>query len=327
MEDFREVIPESVAAETPQNVELNPENKKGLVLSGGGAKGVYQAGALRVLKEKGYLDDIGYISGVSIGAINAVLYLMDDIEGMDRVWDDMDTENIISIDNIEIGENGLYFSREKITKILTDFVDFKKISESDIKVYAGVSRILGPDAFLAEYMTLNGKSAEEIKAIVTASSSLPVIYEPVMINGNKYMDGGPTDNEPVRPLYEAGVRDFIVIGLTAGKKFDASKYPDAHFEVLYPSTDLGGLFKGTLNFYDDSKNYVRKLGIKDTERYIKVYIEKDESYIAMEETLKKLDQEAVLREAKAENVYNHYQSKISASLDYISSIEEKYKDF
>ena len=324
--DFREVTYNNPISTVADPVEAF-KGKKGLVLCGGGAKGVFQCGVLRILKEKGLLDNIGAISGVSIGAINSVLYMMDDMDGMDKVWDDMDPENIISIDNLEIGDNGLYFSRSKVTKILTDYLDFDKIRNSDIKLYAGVSKILGPDSYIAEYMTLNGKSDAEIKDIITASSSLPVIYEPVKINGALYMDGGPTDNEPVKPLYDAGIRDFIVIGMTYGKKFDETKYPGAHFEVIYPSLDLGGLLSGTLNFYDSNKEFVRKLGRKDAERYIKIHIEMDESYIAMEQTLKEIDQRSVINDARATNAYNTFHSRISSSMDYIKNLDEKYKDY
>ncbi len=342
--DFREVIkddgssinpvPESGTDVkpfiSPEFVPLNAGDsgkKKGLVLSGGGAKGAYQAGVLRVLKEKGLLSDVGYISGVSIGAINMALYLMDDMDGMDKVWDDMDTKEIISLDTLTMSGDRLYFSRERITKILTDFISFDKISKSEIKTFAGVSRIIGADQYIGEYLSLNGRSDEDIRTIITASSSLPVIHEPVSFEGKLYMDGGPTDNEPVKPLYDIGVRDFIVIGLQFDRKFDYSKYPGAHFEVIYPSKDLGGLFTGTLNFEDDNKNYIRKLGLKDAERYIKVNILKDEGYILMEEELKKLDHRALDRENHADNVYNYYQDRISTSMDYIKNLEEKYKDY
>ena len=43
----------------------------GLVLAGGGGKGAYQVGVLKMLQEQGLLEDVTAISGASIGAVNA----------------------------------------------------------------------------------------------------------------------------------------------------------------------------------------------------------------------------------------------------------------
>nr|MCR4847097.1 patatin-like phospholipase family protein [Eubacterium sp.] len=43
----------------------------GLVLSGGGGKGIYQVGMLKALAEAGKLDDVVAVSGTSIGCVNA----------------------------------------------------------------------------------------------------------------------------------------------------------------------------------------------------------------------------------------------------------------
>ena len=46
----------------------------GLVLAGGGGKGIYQVGIMKSLAEAGLLDDIVAVSGTSIGGVNAVLF-------------------------------------------------------------------------------------------------------------------------------------------------------------------------------------------------------------------------------------------------------------
>ena len=50
------------------------EKGTGLVLAGGGGKGIYQVGVLKSLAEAGVLDDIKAVSGTSIGGVNAVLF-------------------------------------------------------------------------------------------------------------------------------------------------------------------------------------------------------------------------------------------------------------
>ena len=100
---------------------------------------------------------------------------------------------------------------------------------------------------------MNEASPADVKQILLASTSLPVIYESVTIGETTYRDGGLADNSPVKPLYDAGIRQFILIGMAAGKTFDTSKWPDASFITLYPSRDIGDLIDGTLDFGKRSK--------------------------------------------------------------------------
>ena len=64
----------------------------GLVLAGGGGKGAYQVGVLKVLQEQGLLEDVTAISGASIGAVNAMLYSMNDMERMYQAWNEIDMD-------------------------------------------------------------------------------------------------------------------------------------------------------------------------------------------------------------------------------------------
>ncbi len=67
-------------------------NDFALVLSGGGARGAYQAGALRglyeICKEVGHFDPFRNLVGVSAGAINAA-YLATEADNLDRATDNM----------------------------------------------------------------------------------------------------------------------------------------------------------------------------------------------------------------------------------------------
>ena len=70
----------------------------GLVLAGGGGKGAYQVGVLKVLQEQGLLEDVTAISGASIGAVNAMLYSMNDMERMYQAWNEIDMDTVFDID-------------------------------------------------------------------------------------------------------------------------------------------------------------------------------------------------------------------------------------
>ena len=77
-------IPQELSqpAAAAQGSTLSP--KLGIALSGGGGKGAYQVGVLRVLRAAGVRPDV--IAGTSVGAINATLLCLDDIEVAADFW-------------------------------------------------------------------------------------------------------------------------------------------------------------------------------------------------------------------------------------------------
>lgn len=298
-----------------------------LVLDGGGGKGAYQIGVLKALKEQGYLDDVKGISGASIGAVNSLLYAMDDVELMYKAWKEIDMDTVFDIELDMLAEKKLYFSRHEMISMLEKYIDFDKILDGRYEIYHSLCKLNSElQPLEAEYRKLSDYDVETIKNILLASTSMPVIYEPVKIGDNYYRDGGIVDNEPIQPLYDAGYRMFIVIGLNSAKKFDGSKWPDASFITIYPSYDLGDLIDGTLDFSDKSKEFRELLGYKDGLRAIKTKFEGDEVYIRMEPVLARNDYNDVMMQVRVNQTYNAVESRINSNLDKFESIAKKYEN-
>ena len=83
----------------------------GLCLSGGGAKGAYQAGVVKALYDRG-IKNFTAISGTSIGAVNGYFIFTDNVEKLEHMWINIEenSENKIKIknntvDNSEIIKN------------------------------------------------------------------------------------------------------------------------------------------------------------------------------------------------------------------------------
>lgn len=64
------------------------EEKIGLCLSGGGAKGAYQVGVWKALQEYDYIKNIVAISGTSVGALNAALFTCNEQQKIEVLWTD-----------------------------------------------------------------------------------------------------------------------------------------------------------------------------------------------------------------------------------------------
>lgn len=68
----------------------------GLVLGGGGAKGAYEIGCWRALRECG-LSRFGAVAGTSVGALNAVLVAQDDFDRAEALWRDMRAGRVLRL--------------------------------------------------------------------------------------------------------------------------------------------------------------------------------------------------------------------------------------
>lgn len=69
-------------------VRIAARGRIGLVLGGGGAKGAYQIGCWKALRESG-ITRFDAIAGTSVGALNAVLVAQDDYAKAETIWHDM----------------------------------------------------------------------------------------------------------------------------------------------------------------------------------------------------------------------------------------------
>ncbi|MBQ1814997.1 MAG: patatin-like phospholipase family protein, partial [Ruminococcus sp.] len=109
----------------------------GLVLAGGGAKGAYQIGAWRALRELGI--EFNAIAGTSIGAINGALMAQGSFETAMRFWSNAEVSNGINLPfELKSGEN--LFSLSNMPQIFyevlrnggIDISPAKKIVEDNI---------------------------------------------------------------------------------------------------------------------------------------------------------------------------------------------------
>lgn len=223
--------------------------KIGLVLGGGGAKGAYQAGVLKALKEYKILKHVDCISATSIGALNSMKVLEKDIDGCLDIWKNVNKDIAMSKSSLltKIKTKSI-FSRDGFIKLAEEKINFKKVSKSKIDCYVVATPISkkvkdAPCEFL-----VNGKEKQDILSYLLASSALPVVFEPVVINGIKYMDGYGISNTPVETLKNKGCNVIFVVPLKDTS--DASKYSDDETFIIdfVSTTNDQGIKDGTLDF-------------------------------------------------------------------------------
>lgn len=300
-----------------QNTDRKDE-KWGLVLSGGGAKGAYQIGVWKAMQEAGLCDRIAGISGASIGSLNAVLFAAGDLEKAQKAWKKVNLLTVFDTEWSMIDGIEGFALREGMLHLVKDYVDYEKVRTYPYEIFCSIARIITKEYYEGEYCNVQGVDRERLELVLAASSAMPVIYEAVQIDGAMYRDGGLCDNVPIRPLYEQGYRKIMVIGLDKAQKRHERKFPEAEFWSVYPSYSLGDI-EGTLNFRQDFITFCRKLGYHDGKRWFAAYQngQVDEEALAGQA---KADYELIMAEIRREKL----EKSVEGNMKKLGNIMERY---
>ncbi|WP_199614406.1 patatin-like phospholipase family protein [Paenibacillus alkalitolerans] len=184
----------------------------GLVLEGGGMRGVYTAGVLERFLERELF--FSYVIGVSAGACNAVSYLSRQRGRNRRVTVDFaDHPEYISFKNwFKSGSVfGMDLIFDRIPNVI-DPLDYDRLfSITETFVMGTTDPVDGKPAYYGNREWTADRSA--FAAIIRASSSLPFFAPGVDIGGRLMYDGGVADPIPVRKALDDGC-DRVVVVLT-----------------------------------------------------------------------------------------------------------------
>lgn len=215
--------------------------KVGVVLSGGGAKGVAHIGVLKVLEEAGIPVD--YISGTSMGAIvgglYAVGYSAKALDSMVRVqnWPFLLSDRVyrynLPFSEKETNEKYLVsmpFSQEKGFSVPAGFVSGQNIynlfSELTVGYHDSISFRDLPIPFACVSANMvNGQEVIMDNGILPlamrASMAIPGAFAPVILDSMVLVDGGISNNFPVNVAKDMGAEITIGVDLSTGlKDFD-----------------------------------------------------------------------------------------------------------
>jgi predicted patatin/cPLA2 family phospholipase len=179
----------------------------GLVLEGGGFRGIYTAGVLDVLLERNILFD--YVIGVSAGAAYGVSYVSGQYKRNLAVNRYVSDKRYCSWQNYI--RTGNYFNWDFVFKeIPLNLIpfDYGRFSGSGIRMRIVVTNCVTGKA---EYYDMAGTSPDLFRDLLTATSSLPFISRMRCINGQYYMDGGISDAIPVNQAFRDGNRRIVAV--------------------------------------------------------------------------------------------------------------------
>ncbi|WP_347373460.1 patatin-like phospholipase family protein [Aequorivita sp. Q41] len=223
--------------------------KVGLVLSGGGAKGLAHIGALKVIEEAGVRID--YIGGTSMGAIIGALYASGySAKQLDSIFNQTDFSTLIQ-DEIPRSAKTFYEKEESEKYALVlPFDKFKVGFPSGLSkgqnIYNLLSKLTGHVDTISDFSKLpipffciatNVENGKEVildngflSRAVTASGALPSLFSPVIIDNQVLIDGGVVNNYPINEVRAKGMD--IIIGVDVQDSLKSRKNLKSALDVL-----------------------------------------------------------------------------------------------
>lgn len=244
----------------------------GLAFGGGGAKGGYEIGVWKALKELEI--PVETVVGTSVGALNGAMFVQNDYDVAYNLWTDLRVESIIKVQNeiaavknkknyndiiqmikTVILEGGLDVTPLK--ELLMQVIDEKKIRKSPID-FGIVTFSLTDFKPLKVYK----KDIPEGKLVdyLLASSCFPA-FKHQQIGNKLYIDGGVYDNVPAALLTDKGINKIIAVDISGpGVTRQIKKKKNMDIKYIKSIEPLGGV----LDFDGERSKTNIELGYLDT---------------------------------------------------------------
>jgi NTE family protein len=229
-----------------------PRPKVGLVLSGGGAKGLAHIGVLKVLEEAGV--PIDYIGGTSMGSIIGGLYAAGySANQLDSISRSINWDNLLS-DKISRQNLSMVEKNEDIKYLLSFPIRGNKITlpagiVSGQNLNRLFTRLCAPVYHINDFSKLpipflcvaadiekgepiiirNGNLVKAMRA----SMAIPTVFTPEVINGKPLLDGGILNNFPVKEVKEMGAD--IIIGVDVGFRYNQNNELNSLLKIMEQS--------------------------------------------------------------------------------------------
>ncbi len=265
-------------------MKLRLDNTKtyAIALEGGGAKGAYQTGVWKALDEVGI--KFNAVSGTSVGALNAALMCMGNIEKAQRLWSDIRLSDIIKVDehreqSLKRIMNGEAASFRELAREIKQIIKSRGLDVSPLRdwvrdiVDADAIKNSGVELFVTTVsisdrkgleLKLNDLSAEEMCDMLLASSYHPS-FRLEKLGGKLYADGCFVDSVPDHVLVKHGYKDIIAVHLPGfGLEKPFRKPADVNITTIHTNSDLGFV----LNFDASLSKRNMTIGYYDAQRVL-----------------------------------------------------------
>lgn len=219
---------------------------RGLVLAGGGAKGSYQVGAYRALKELGWQPDI--ITGTSVGCLNAALFVLDKVSEAEELWKNLDIHGVLEMPDGKTPEELQNFlldtvrsgglDLEPLGDVIDRYLDEDAIRAAPVRYGLVMTEM---NTLKSVQLPLDQIPQGRLKEYMMASSACFPALRPRTIDGVKYIDGGWRDNMPLTLAASMGATELVAVDIE-GVGYNKPNRTGLPTRVIRSHWDLGPMF-------------------------------------------------------------------------------------
>lgn len=197
--------------------------KRVLIMSGGGAKGAFQAGVIEQLNQKEWEPDA--VAGISVGALNGVMVATGQSKKLVKIWQDLREEQVLKRRRIDRKAKSYLLHKIGVEKATLGFFDNsplrKKLKESvgnqfKMDFYCGTVNI--ETGAYKEHIGRPMMVPWNLLDAVLASTAIPVVFDPVNLDGQLHVDGGVRHINPIGQILQNHNPDEIIFIVT--RKFN-----------------------------------------------------------------------------------------------------------
>lgn len=235
-----------------QTIDVNPRKRRtAMILSGGGARGAYEVGVLWYIfddlsRMRGAPPKIDILCGTSVGAINAcylAAHLVDPVLGMRRLvhlWSELQITRVLGFGARQLtglprlfvggGDEGTgLFDVRPMAELVQREISWRALARairkkqlraltvSTTEVSTGRTVVFmqtAPDVDIPQ--TAPPRTLFRADHIgphhALASAAIPMLFPPVKIDDELYLDGGLRQNTPIAPALRLGATHIFAIG-------------------------------------------------------------------------------------------------------------------
>jgi predicted acylesterase/phospholipase RssA len=189
---------------------LRNANRVGLLFSGGSMRCVFQVGVVETLYRLGVAPAM--CLGVSAGAWNAAAVAAGNSQRLRAYWRFFARMPSVDLTNLFREHSPFIWSRLH-TKAYARYVDTQRVkSEESLDLFVAMTRLRDKTSVIVDV-----KAAHDPFRVLLASNYLPPFYtHPLEIDGERYGDGGFSDNAPYEFLLDRGC-DAVVLMASKGE--------------------------------------------------------------------------------------------------------------
>ena len=257
-------------------LKIDPNISYALALEGGGAKGAYQIGVWKALRQAGIR--VTAVAGSSVGSLNGALITMGDLDKAEELWKNIRYSQIMDVDddamhalmNGEFTLSGLGSLLSQAAKVIRgggfDITPLQNLIRQTVPEQA--VRESETELFIVTYSLTDKKELElrakdlpegELANMLMASAYFPA-FRSEKLGGKRYTDGGVADVLPLHVLVENGYRNIIAIRLFGpGIERNVRIPNDTRVLTIQPRAELGG----TLEFEAEQSEQNMRAGYYD----------------------------------------------------------------